>query len=237
MDYRNLYDKLMTSRKSLNRKKGSETYYEAHHIKPRCFGGDGDCRNTKHPNIVLLTPKEHYIAHVLLVAIYPESPAMKKALWNMCTTGKKERYKPSARIFEKIRLDYLTSVQGEGGTFYGKRHTIESLIKIGAASKGRKANLGKKHTEEAKEKMANARRGKIFISDETKLKISKAIGGGNHYKAIPIVCEETGQVFGSGKELSEYTGIPFSTIRAYLNGRSKAPENFYYKRQNLAYDQ
>jgi hypothetical protein len=236
MNYRKLYDKLVTSRKSLNRKKNLEVYYEAHHIKPKCFGGDGDCRNIKHPNIVLLTPKEHYIAHLLLVAIYPESPAMKKALWNMCITGKKERYKPFARTFEKIRLAYIASVQDSGGTFYGKKHTIESLVKIGAASKGRKANLGNRYSEETRKKLSEIAKQRK-LSNQTRKKISKATCGGNHYKAIPIVCEKTGQIFGSGKELSEYTGIPSSTIRRWLNGTTPAPYTFHYKRQNLAYDQ
>ncbi len=44
----------MISRKCMNRKKSSETYYEAHHIKPRCFGGEGDSRNSKHCRMVKL---------------------------------------------------------------------------------------------------------------------------------------------------------------------------------------
>jgi hypothetical protein len=237
MNYKKLYNNLMISRKFLNRKKGLNIYYEAHHIKPKSFGGEGNYRNTKHPNIVLLTPKEHYIAHLLLVAIYPNSSAMKKALWNMCNTSKKQRYKPSAKTFENIRLDYIKSVQGVGGTFYNKKHTKESLIKISNASKGRKANLGNKHTDESKKKISEARKGKIFISNETKIKISKAISGGNHYNAIQIICEKSGKIFGSGKELSEYLQIPFSTIRRWLNGTTKPPNTFHYKRQNLAYDQ
>jgi len=236
MNYKKIYNQLMTSRKSLNRTKGLNTYYEAHHIKPKCFGGEGDCRNTKHSNIVLLTPKEHYIAHLLLVAIYPDSPAMKKALWSMCNTGKEKRYKPSAKTFEKIRLDYIKSVQGEGGTFYGKKHTIESLIKIGKASKGRKANLGNRYSEKTKKRLSEIAKQRK-ISKQTREKISKAISGGNHYRAIPIVCKKTGQIFGSGKELSNFTGIPFSTIRRWLNGTTQTPSTFHYQRQNLAYDQ
>jgi len=237
MDYRIIYKKLTDKVRLGYRSKKDGVYYEAHHIKPRCFGGEGDGRNIKHSNIVLLTPKEHYIAHLLLVAIYSDSPCMKKALWNMCQTGSDKRYKPSARIFEKIRNEYLKSIQGINGTFYGKKHTIESLIKIGTASKGRKSYLGKKHSEQAKQKMANSRRGKIFITKETKQKISAAVSGGNHYRAIPIICTKTGKIFGSGKELSEFTGISFSTVRRWLNGGGKPPKSFHYKRQNLAYDQ
>ena len=226
----------MTRCKNQDQKKGTGVYYEAHHIKPRCFGGEGDGRNTKHPNIVLLTPKEHYIAHLLLTAIYPDSPAMWKALWNMCNTGNDKRYKPSARIYQTIRSSYIVAVKGAGNHFYGRKHNQESLIKIGAASKGRKANLGNKYSKETRKRLSEIAKQRTF-SKETREKIAAAIGGGNHYKAIPIVCMKTGQVFGSGKELSEFTKIPFSTVRRWLNGTTPKPESFHYCRQNLAYDQ
>ena len=68
------------------------------------------------------------------------------------------------------------------------------------------------------------------ISEETKNKISLSTSGGNHYNAKQIICIKTNKIFGSGKELSEYLNKPFSTIRSYLNGSSKAPESFHYKR-------
>ena len=68
------------------------------------------------------------------------------------------------------------------------------------------------------------------ISEKTKHKISLSISGGNHYNAKTIICTKTNNIFGSGKELSEYLNKPFSTIRAYLNGRNKIPEWFHYKR-------
>lgn len=236
MNYKKIYNNLVDKQRLGNRCKKDSVYYEAHHIIPRSFGGRGDGRNTNHPNIVLLTAKEHYIAHLLLTAIYPNSPAMLKAFWNMCQTGNKKRYKPSAKTFEKIRIEYCKKIQGENASFYGKKHTKESLLKISESSKGRKANLGKKHTDETKQKIANKKKGKT-LSDKTKQKISDAISGEKHYNAKSIICLETGKIFGSGKELSEFLNIPFSTIRRWLNGRTKSPINFYYIRQNLAYDQ
>lgn len=236
MDYKTIYQKLTDKVRLGYRSKKDGMYYEAHHIKPRCFGGEGDGRNTKHPNIVLLTPKEHYIAHLLLTVIYPDSPAIWKAFWNMCQTGKKERYRPSAKKYQIIRNSYIVSIQGPGNHFYGKRHKQESLIKIGGASKGRKPNLGNKYSKETRARLSYIAKQRK-LSEDTKKKIGKAIGGGNHYKAIPIVCTKTGKIFGSGKELSEFTNIPFSTVRRWLNGTTMPPENFHYKRQNLAYDQ
>jgi hypothetical protein len=42
-------------------------YTEKHHIIPRCLGGSDDKEN-----IVALTPEEHYVAHQLLVKMYPK---------------------------------------------------------------------------------------------------------------------------------------------------------------------
>lgn len=230
MNYIKAYNKLIIKAKLESRKKSNGIYYEAHHIKPKSFGGKGDCRNTIHPNIVLLTPKEHYIAHLLLVVIYPNSPAMHKALWNMCNVKKDLRFKPSAKTYCKIRTEYIKNTKGSNNHFFGKTHSDESKLKIGQASLNRKTFLGKKHTEKAKQKIAEHRKGKL-LSKETKSKISLSISGGNHYNAKQIICTKTNTLFGSGKELSEYLNKPFSTIRAYLNGRNRIPEWFHYKRK------
>jgi hypothetical protein len=229
MDYRKIYNLLCTNAKSKNRKKVQEQYYEAHHIKPKSFGGKGDCRNTNHPNIVLLTPKEHYIAHLLLTKIYPDSPAMHTALWSMVNTKQNVRHKASSRSYDQLREAYINFTRGEQNPFYGKQHSDDAKNKISLKAKGNKRWLGKKHTEESKLKMHAFRLGQT-MSDKTKLKISKTISGGNHYNAKKIMCIKTNTIFGSGKELSEYLNKPFSTIRAYLNGRNTTPEWFHYKR-------
>jgi hypothetical protein len=232
MDYRKIYNDLMVKAKGEYRTKSSNTYYEAHHIKPKSFGGEGDCRNTKHPNIVLLTPKEHYIAHLLLVNIYPDSPAMYRALWSMCTTKQNVRYSPSSRTYCRIRVEYIKNTIGSNNHFFGKIHTSDSRKKIGIASVGRQTFLGKKHSLETKQKISEFRKGKLLSAD-CKQKISLSISGGRHYNAKRIECTKTGNIFGSGKELSEYLSIPFSTVRAYLNGSLRKPDWFSYKRIDM----
>lgn len=232
MNYKNIYNKLIIKAKSEIRIKSDTVYYEAHHIKPRSFGGEGDCRNTNHPNIVLLTPKEHYIAHLLLVGIYPNSPAMHKALWNMCNVKKDIRYKPSAKTYCSIRMEYIKNTIGSNNHFFGKTHSEESKLKISLKAKGRQTFLGKTHSEESKLKMKKSQMGKV-ISEETKNKIILSTSGGNHYNAKPIICIKTNTMFGSGKELSEHINIPFSTVRRYLNGTTKPPVWFHYQRINI----
>lgn len=64
MNYQQIYDKLIDRAKM----RQLDGYKERHHVIPRCMGGlDVD------ENLVELTPEEHYVAHQLLVKIYPEN--------------------------------------------------------------------------------------------------------------------------------------------------------------------
>jgi len=222
----------MLKAKSENRNKSDLAYFEAHHIKPKSFGGEGDCRNTNHPNIVLLTPKEHYIAHLLLTKIYPNSSAMQKALWSMVITKQNVRYKPSSKTYESLRKTYIVFSKGLNNPFYGKKHTEKTKERISIKAKGNTRWLGKHHNENSKLKLSEYRKGKL-LSENTKLKIKQSTSGGKHYNAKPIICSITKTIFASGKELSEYINIPFSTVRRYLNGSTNPPEWFHYKRINI----
>ncbi len=62
MDYQKHYDALINRA----RNRTLDGYVEKHHVIPRCMNGTDD-----QTNIVSLTAEEHYIAHQLLVKIYP----------------------------------------------------------------------------------------------------------------------------------------------------------------------
>jgi len=70
MNYQYHYDKLINRAPKTKPKTG---YFERHRIVPGCLGG----KYTK-DNIAFLTPEEHYVAHQLLVKIYPGN---KSLLW------------------------------------------------------------------------------------------------------------------------------------------------------------
>ena len=98
MDYKFNYDTLINSRKLLVRNKKSGIF-ENHHIIPRSLGGTNEKEN-----LVLLTPKEHFIAHLLLTKIYSgiNKSKMCFALWRLCNKDKKlnsRRYEYSKKIF------------------------------------------------------------------------------------------------------------------------------------------
>lgn len=62
MDYQKIYNELIY--KCQQRTDKPDTYCETHHIVPRSLGG-----NDEETNLVVLTAREHYIAHLLLCKI------------------------------------------------------------------------------------------------------------------------------------------------------------------------
>ena len=64
MDYQKHYDNLINRAKT----RPIFQYTERHHIVPRCMGGTDE-----KDNLVNLTPQEHFVAHQLLVKIYPNN--------------------------------------------------------------------------------------------------------------------------------------------------------------------
>jgi hypothetical protein len=65
MDWEKIYSSLIKKAKSQNRVKSSSIYYENHHIVPKHIGGTNEITN-----LVLLTFREHYLAHYILWRIY-----------------------------------------------------------------------------------------------------------------------------------------------------------------------
>jgi hypothetical protein len=172
MNYQYIYDSLIFKAKSENRKRGTDIYYEGHHIIPICLRGTGSARNTSHPNIVLLTAKEHYIAHRLLVRIYPNNKKLQIAMMLMVNSNNENRHAPSARIFETLKLECNDRLKN-------RKFSAESRKKMSDAKKGKQPwNTGKRykrspHSAETKLKISKSNIGKI-VSPETRLKMREA---------------------------------------------------------------
>ncbi len=66
MNYQKHYNFLVEKAKT--RQLPKDLYIERHHIKPCCMNDSND-----NDNIVALTAEEHYVAHQLLVKIYPKN--------------------------------------------------------------------------------------------------------------------------------------------------------------------
>ena len=103
MDYLKIYNNIINKAILENRTK-KDNYFEKHHIKPKCIGGD----NSKE-NLVLLTAREHFICHKLLTLIYPNSDKLHFAFWAMCnqTNGDlKRNYTISSRVYNEAKEQF-----------------------------------------------------------------------------------------------------------------------------------
>ena len=140
------------------------TYTEKHHIMPKSLGGNNDKNN-----MVVLTGKEHFVCHLLLVKMTrgKARASMSYAAWQMTNASNRERHTPTARQYAIMRKWMSES-------YKGRKFSEETKRRIGEKSKGRKAFLGKKHTEETKKKMSEMKKGVPSPkSEETKKRMSE----------------------------------------------------------------
>lgn len=75
-------------------------YCETHHIIPRSIGGTDAI-----DNLIKLTPREHFIAHLLLTKMYPfpYNHKMFFAFSMMLVDANNTRYTPTSRLYEMAR--------------------------------------------------------------------------------------------------------------------------------------
>jgi hypothetical protein len=179
------YKRFIETRPKRNLKR--EEGFNVHHIVPRSLGGlDND-------NLIKLTIREHYIAHLILWKCgYKE---MVNAFWLMQHDRKDYKTVISARQYKSLqeKRSSLLSVlnKGKGNPMFGKKQSEDTKNKI------RVIQTGRKISEETKEKISKAGLGRV-VSKETKLKISEALSGENCFWFGKNHTEDTKQ------KLSEY---------------------------------
>ena len=175
MDYKKHYDKLIEKTKN----RILEGYYENHHIIPRAFGG----LNTL-DNLVKLTAREHFIAHLLLYKIQTD----KRKRFQMLTACimMKGKNSKNSKLYESARKQF-SKLHSEN--IRGENHPMFGVSRFGKQN----PFYGKTHSEEAKEKMSEKAKGLVMakkISTGEIVKVTKEefetnddlIGSTNGYK-------------------------------------------------------
>lgn len=160
----------------------SSRYTENHHIIPRSLGGDNS-----NENLVRLTPKEHYVCHMLLPK-FTEGIARSKmirAAWMIATMGNKnqKRIKVNSLTYCRLKEEWLKVSANKGPMSeetkqkLRKSKTDDHKAKISAARKGK--TYGYTHSEETKRKISESQKGRPGRkrTDIEKIKQSEAIRG------------------------------------------------------------
>ena len=144
MDYCKIYDDLIS--RSFIRE--LPTLIEKHHIIPKCIGGS----NSKN-NIAKLTPEEHYLAHQLLVKIYPDNYRL---------------------VFAAHRM---TNGIHRNNKLYGWIRRQHSLAMKEYIKENGSPNKGNKLTQAQKDHLSRINTGKVLgpMKEETKIKRSAVI--------------------------------------------------------------
>ena len=192
-------------------------YRERHHVIPKCMGGSDEKEN-----IVELTGEEHYLAHQLLVKMYPKVRGLALAAMRMskqCTGNKAYGW-----LRRRMAVD-MSAMK------CGKKQSPELIAKRADAVRGSKrsletrrkmsiAQMGKTHSPLTRAKLSaiRATQARRPCSLETRAKIGAALRG---RPQSPEVCAEK-SARQRGKPLSAEHR---ANLSAALRGIKKSPEH------------
>lgn len=142
MNYSKIYENIINNSKI----RILSGYKERHHIIPRCIGGLDD-----KSNLAILTAKEHFLCHLLLVKIFPDEYKLKFALNMMLKSNKLQ----SGRITGK-KVDKYKKLNSEALSklHKGIKKSLSHRKKIS------KSNKGKTFSDEHRKNLSKARKGK-----------------------------------------------------------------------------
>ena len=195
--------------KAKNRVLDNTIYQEKHHIIPKSFG-----RNDLPSNLVSLTLREHYIAHLLLSKMYvgEAKRKMMHALWRMLLR-KKIR---GSRTFEMYRQQYIeTTLKTKGikKTITQKVLDKNERLKIEMSGIGNPM-YGKKQTDDAK-LLISKKLSEYYNNPENRKKQALTRTGSKHSESVKEEMSKKRSGAGNsmfGKKHSEETRRKISEV-------------------------
>jgi len=215
-----MLDRLSKKPERLKLKKNG-SYFEGHHIIPKCKGGNGNSNRPKNnSNIVLLTAREHFLAHWILWKIYGDRQTA-IAFHKMMSINNKQNRILSSRGYEEARLAFReTNIGNQYGKGKIKVISEEQKLRQSKLMKGRydgKNNpfYGRKHSQETKDKIKKSREG-----------IKNDMIWNYYGKKIVLKDGKIVGQFDSSKDVAKFIGCSHSNIRHVLSGKQKTAKGY-----------
>jgi hypothetical protein len=206
-------------------------YFEAHHILPKSIFKEFSSPKKNPENIVLLTPKEHYICHLLLWKHYKktgETSEMSKMSFafhcmnKFCFYRKENIY--NSKIYSLFKLTVVVSEE--------KRKKIKERAKNKSIFKNDEGKVFVMDKDEAKKlgyKGINS--GRVVPEEEIQKRIKTMLGGkrseetkqkisDNHGKVKDLCIERNGEITiirsNKFKEFCENNGLSYTVMKNHL---------------------
>lgn len=140
--YTKWYFEIVDAARTQNRRKGASQYFESHHVIPRSLGGTDE-----KDNLVLLTAREHFLAHWLLTKMV-EGEFRQKMIFalNFMANGCKSQRTYTTKQYEVARkLVSETVADRNKGTAYHKGKTHSAATKAIMSERKKGINLSDNH--------------------------------------------------------------------------------------------
>ena len=236
MNYKENYKSLINHAKKQNRKLGNGNYYEVHHILPRSLGGQ-DIEE----NLVLLTAREHYLAHYLLWKFTngEEKTKMLHAFRLMSLVG--DYYVFSSRAFERAKLDFQKIINKpviclQTLEVFPSLRTAAFWIISQQEEKSKQLSIEKNLSS-----MLNSGRKSCYgynfeFYDENKNYQKKEKCSNKQFSSKPVICLQTLKIYNSAREAEKDLNIDYRNIsRSCINNISTHGYNFEFYDENKNY--
>ena len=150
MNYQQIYDSIIAAAQAAQ----PSGYTEKHHIIPRCIGGSDEPEN-----LVPLTARQHFIAHLLLAKIH--GGALVHAAFRMS-----KRWKYTSRKYEWLRVAHAEKISQ---MMKGNKHNIGRKLSaehIAALRRGHARTKGRKFTPEHCARISKALKGRKLTPEQ-----------------------------------------------------------------------
>lgn len=195
--YQKVYNDLIQKRKN-NPIFKKDQYCECHHIIPKCMGGTDNKEN-----LVNLTPREHFIAHLLLARIYRDtiyySSCLSAVIYMIAASHryKQRSFSFNSKAYERIRIEYSNSRKN-----YFEKLSKEKQQEISTAiSNGLR---GRKLSEEHKRNIGLGGKGKKK-PESFRINATKRLKEYNELQRKPVLCITTGKIYSSVNDAEKDT--------------------------------